>query len=515
MISKLVNNRNRLTWLTLVGLVLIGWFIRTWQLQLYPPGLYLDEASIYVNAKALKVTGADEHSAVWPYWFKAFGEYKLPVYIYLVWVNLHLLTSPELVVRLPSVIAGSLSIGLIYVIYRQLWPKQKQFYGLVAAAIFAILPWSVHLSRGGFEANLGLLLNLLIVACFGWAQKQPYFYLLISVLAGLSMSTYNANRLFTPLLLLLFVWYYQVDPRKWSKRVWVWFGSVSLVIATVLLSTQFSSQAYIRAEQTLIRGRSIWETNQMLIENFARHLDPYFLFFRGDQIGRHATRKHGMLFISLLPLILLGIAKLKTQKRKLGLICVWLIISILPAAITIPSPHGLRSLNSLPIWIFLSSLGLSYLFRQLNNRALKVSLILVLSLGLLYEFGWYGLDYRFRYSQAQELDWGAGYQRALNQAKELVRDGEKIIITADIPVEYLLVSDLISAPELQVYNQSDNQEKIFDRVEFITPTNPLAGKQGLVIAPSHDQPDSQTASQVVRYNSGDVAYWLWRLDATN
>ena len=48
-----------------------------------PPGFCLDESSIAFNAQLISTTGHDEYDEAWPLFFKAFGEYKNPVYIYL------------------------------------------------------------------------------------------------------------------------------------------------------------------------------------------------------------------------------------------------------------------------------------------------------------------------------------------------------------------------------------------------------------------------------------------------
>jgi len=47
-----------------------------------PMGFYPDESSIGWNAWSIATTGHDEHGTAWPLYFRAFGEYKNPVYIY-------------------------------------------------------------------------------------------------------------------------------------------------------------------------------------------------------------------------------------------------------------------------------------------------------------------------------------------------------------------------------------------------------------------------------------------------
>lgn len=48
-----------------------------------PPGFYIDESSISYNALLIARTGHDEYGKPWPLYFRAFGDYKNPTYIYL------------------------------------------------------------------------------------------------------------------------------------------------------------------------------------------------------------------------------------------------------------------------------------------------------------------------------------------------------------------------------------------------------------------------------------------------
>src|SRR5947208_3157824 len=48
-----------------------------------PPAFYSDESSIAYNAWTMATNGVDEYGIHHPLFFKAFGEYKNPVYIYL------------------------------------------------------------------------------------------------------------------------------------------------------------------------------------------------------------------------------------------------------------------------------------------------------------------------------------------------------------------------------------------------------------------------------------------------
>src|ERR1044071_9303336 len=48
-----------------------------------PPGFYIDESSIAYNALTVAQSGRNEQGEAWPLYFRAFGDYKNPTYVYL------------------------------------------------------------------------------------------------------------------------------------------------------------------------------------------------------------------------------------------------------------------------------------------------------------------------------------------------------------------------------------------------------------------------------------------------
>src|SRR4029079_14574134 len=73
------------------------------------PGFFTDEASIAYNALTISRGGADEHGVTMPVYFRAFGEYKNPVYIYLL-AGVFRATGPSiLAARTCSIVLGFLA----------------------------------------------------------------------------------------------------------------------------------------------------------------------------------------------------------------------------------------------------------------------------------------------------------------------------------------------------------------------------------------------------------------------
>ena len=58
--------------------------VHAWNLQNVPRGLFWDETAIGYNALLVSQTGYDERGYFLPLYFESFGDYKAPVYTYVV-----------------------------------------------------------------------------------------------------------------------------------------------------------------------------------------------------------------------------------------------------------------------------------------------------------------------------------------------------------------------------------------------------------------------------------------------
>ncbi len=70
-------------WLILLLILILGIVLRFWQLGKTPTGFYLDEAALGYNAYSIMETGKDEYGKDWPILFRSFGDFKAPIYTYL------------------------------------------------------------------------------------------------------------------------------------------------------------------------------------------------------------------------------------------------------------------------------------------------------------------------------------------------------------------------------------------------------------------------------------------------
>ena len=125
--------------LLLGAVLLLFLFTRFFQINSIPSSLYWDEASIGYNAYSVLTTGKDEWGDLFPLHFRAFGEFKLPVYIYSVVLSESIFGLNEFSVRLPAVIYSFGTILLIYFLTLRIC--KSKFIAILSAFFMAISPW--------------------------------------------------------------------------------------------------------------------------------------------------------------------------------------------------------------------------------------------------------------------------------------------------------------------------------------------------------------------------------------
>jgi 4-amino-4-deoxy-L-arabinose transferase-like glycosyltransferase len=200
---------------------LAGTFFRLYKLGTSLSGLLVDEASYGYNAYSIVETGADEHGVLYPLVFRAFGDYKLPVYAYLTAISVKFFGMNSFAVRLPSALSGSF---LILIAAALIWKVTSKN---VSATVFASLltafsPFTYILSRFGYESNVALLLWAGSMVSFVLAidenkKKQQYmFFVLHAVLLALTWYAYVAYRLTTFLFVLIMYSYLFLKQKQWK-----------------------------------------------------------------------------------------------------------------------------------------------------------------------------------------------------------------------------------------------------------------------------------------------------------
>jgi len=437
---------NSLLWLAknpvvflLFLLIATGVGLRLFQFGQIPVSLYWDEMAIWDDAQSIAATGRDMFDrSAWQPLFISYGDYKLPMYIWLTAPITFIVHNPQVGVRFVSLLAGLSMIPGVYFLTRQ-WNWSTKESG-VATALLAILPWSIHFSRVGYESHLAAALILWALVCLFQIvvisqKKWPrlFFAGLTIVLSVAAFYTYFSVRYVWPVLFCLAVilWW------KRFQRFWLLVFSI-FIIWLLALVPMFRADFYDASNQLRLStvnvmtqpdrvnqvnlwrqraGNTLWSRvlyNQKTFMAFdlARNLGPFFsaeyLFDTGDPNLRHGNGYTGLTWWTTAPLMLFGSILLwKKDRRVLCFLIGWWLIALLPAAVPLNVPHSLRSLNALPVLPILSAAGVAWLW-QLKGR--KQQLIFTLGMCTLFiEISMYAFHYFTVYPRLSAPDWQDGY----------------------------------------------------------------------------------------------------------
>ncbi len=183
-----------------VLILAVGIFARSWQFGQLPPGLNQDEASIGVEAYDLLHFGMDRNGVSFPVNFISWGSGQNALYGYLLIPFVALGGLTPLMVRLPMLITGILTLPLVFFVAKRMLGKG---YGLLAMFLLAISPWHIILSRWGLESNLLPFTFLLGFACLLKLSIDNYWFVPASLFFALSLYAYGTAYAAVPIFILL------------------------------------------------------------------------------------------------------------------------------------------------------------------------------------------------------------------------------------------------------------------------------------------------------------------------
>ncbi|MDP3917968.1 MAG: hypothetical protein Q8Q30_02230 [Candidatus Woesebacteria bacterium] len=388
--------------LILICLLFLG--TRLFRIDTIPSSVYWDEASIGYNAYSVLTTGKDEWGEFMPFHFRAFGEFKLPVYIYSVVVSEAIFGLTPFAVRLPAVIFGLLSVLGLYLVvlkltsHKQSLPFRGKSIALLSSFLFTITPWFFIFSRTGYEATAGL-------AFFIWAiyflNKRTL--VIATLLFIISAYSYNSFRILTPLVLTPVLIYY-----LFKKKFIVVLISIAILIASVIPIYKL-----YREDSGLSRLQTVGSTTN-IIGNYLKNYSPSYLFIKGDSNPRSQMPDTGQLYYLDILFLVLGIVYI-LKNKKYYLILVLLIISPIPAAITRENPHALRTILMSPILSIISAIGIYYF----STFYKKFTYPILIGIVALYVLSFENYMYKFgtQYNTLSSSAWQIEYKEIFEKQR--------------------------------------------------------------------------------------------------
>src|SRR2546421_1305020 len=403
-----------------------------------PPGFHLDESSIAYNAHTVSQTGRDEHGEAWPLYFRAFGEFKNPVYVYLLAAVFRLTGPGILSARSLSATAGLAAAALLGLLAAR--STRSRATGLFVAASALLTPWLFELSRVVLEVSLyPLALALFLLCLHSAAQKQRWTLRDAAMLAAtlaLLTYTYSIGRLLAPLLavgLLIFV-----RRAGWRSVLSAW-ALYALALAPLVvfglrhpgaLTSRFSLITYLTPRSTFA------DAALGFLRHYAANVNPWRLVVAGDPNYDQMAHLLGAELMLAATALLSAVGAWIVLRRGRpgawwGFVLYGLAVSIVPASLT-DEPFHMLHLAPVPIFLLVLTMpAFGWLCEESTTRRRRALLIVVAAATLLQ-----GASFQWRYaasaSSTRRLHlFDAGYTRDILPAA--LNAGSRPVYLSDAP----------------------------------------------------------------------------------
>gem|GEM_PF-468683 len=337
--------------------VLLAFALYAYGVPARPPGFYTDESSIAYNAHTISQTGRDEYGETLPLFFRAFGEYKNPTYVYLL-AALFRLTGPSIfTARLLSASLGCVAALLLGLLAARTARSTRTGVAVTASAL--LTPWLYESSRLVFEvAAYPLALALFLLALRRASERARWTWTDIAALAStlaLLTYTYSIGRLLAPLLAAgLFIF----AARGRLRFVLLTLTAYALTLVPALVFHLHHPGALTARFQLLTYATPRSSTVDVIagfLHQYFINLSPWRMLLTGELNIRDHVPDVGALLAPTLALAVAGLILILRSRRgdAWWRFCIYaLLASVVPASLTRDEFPQLR-LIAVPVFLHL------------------------------------------------------------------------------------------------------------------------------------------------------------------
>jgi len=338
--------------LALVLILLVAFFLRTYQIGEMPPGIYYDEACNALDALWAMSSGT------YPAFFEACNG-RGPLLIYSLSLALRLLGKEPLALRLVPIFYGLAGIVAFYLLLKLVDEK----LALAGAFLLGIMRWHFHFSRVVFDAiTVPFFAPLSLYFLWrGFLRGRRTDFLLAGFAAGWGFMGYAAFRLFPILALVSFA------PALFKGQIRRTITAFLIFLTAFLLaSAPILSYATHHPDSFLHRSRQVYllrfHPQQTWPEAIKSNVQTTLLMFhqRGDFNPRHNLPDAPMLdpITGALMVVGIGICLRRALDWRYGLMLLWLILFLQPGIWSIEAPQALRNIGVVTAVAFMAALPL-------------------------------------------------------------------------------------------------------------------------------------------------------------
>ncbi len=357
-------------WVEITGFLLIAAlavFLRVYRLDVFPPGIYVDETTASLDA--LRIL---EGNAVSPF---ATGWYETPNgYLYFMAGMFKLFGANWYTLKAISILPALLTVLAVYPLGRMMFGPAA---GLAAMLFTAVSHWHLTMSRFGWNETAVPLFQVLSTYFLlrGLRERRLRDFTIGGLITGLMIYTYLSSRLALATIGLFLIYWIIADRegvRKSLKRHMpglLMFGFAFLV-AFAPLGVTYLTKPFTFTNR--VSEISIFTDTERVgsLDPLWSNIDEHLRFFHqiGDDKGRLNLPKEPELDPVTGALFVIGLfyAAGHLRDRRRGLLWLWLLLGMAGGVFSaqIESPQSYRTLTALPAITLLAGDVISHLLRS-------------------------------------------------------------------------------------------------------------------------------------------------------
>ncbi len=420
-------------WVLLAGLVMALLLPRFWRLDAVPDGFYIDEAAIAAQVLCMARDGTDAQGHPHPLYADVLGGGQAsPVLLYPAAGWNQLFGDSIGALRSFSVVHGVVAIALVALFAG--WVSGSGLVTLLAMLVGLSQPWWFTATRVFWDPVVGASWWAVALTLYWWGRHPRGGRVqagALWALAGLAAAA--AAYAYPPIRVQLVISGLLILAVDWPWRRLGWW--VLAPVAVTLLALWPLAQLYLEPGGFAGRGNmlaiwndgwmernqyQLWDLPVVALQNLAAHLDPAYLFLRGDTNLRHSIGFGGLIGPVGITLFVLTTALVPgfVRSRESLLLGGLFLAGLLAAALTWESlPHALRSLGAVGPLLLWSGLALAALLQSRAAVSLRGVVIVLMLVSVLaggrFGYAYFG-DYATRSTdwfrgRVDPVFWGAGY----------------------------------------------------------------------------------------------------------
>lgn len=448
------------TYTILISIIIFGIFLRVYNIENAPPGIYPDEAVNGIDA--VSATNGD-----WQ-WFYTANNGREGLFMNIMAVFFKIFGVSIFTLKLPSIIFGTLTILGTYLLAKEFFRNER--VGLISAFLIASSFWAINFSRIAFRAII-LPFVLSFSFYFLWRGLRTKNWLDFAVggfIFGIGLHTYIAFRI-APLVLIIMLMFLIYNRQHFLKNYWknvLVFALFTILSALPMFYTFFISHPeYLESRSASISilspeangGRPVLA----FFKSFSLSLLKYN--FWGDQNWRHNFPPYPLLdpitgvafavgliyaILKFFHLSALRIfKKIRDEKLEVYLfILSSFFLMLVPEFMTAEgNPHSLRAIGTMPFVFILSALLFNYFFEYAEkHRPIFKKTILIIFILMLSSIGIFN-------SAKYHLVWAKKPETARSFEKNAM-DIVKYIHTLSPQKEIFVITDNMQRVPIRLFN---------------------------------------------------------------